>query len=756
MVFNFTQEPASSEMLYPSSYHLTTVLAGLAAGLVAGSLGAALAHADEPPHESETAREREASGAADAPAPARQEAGSAPADGADTAQPARAQDDSAAGAADPIDLGQGEVIVITGSRVEQARAATTVATEVITRDEIEGSGASSVAELLQKHPGIELQDGLQGSSVSIQGLDPRYVLILVDGKRVAGRVEGAVDLERYNLENIERIEVVKGASSALYGSDAIAGVVNIITRGAGRPLEAELSAQYGELGRLDGSGMVGVRRGSLQTRFSGGYHQGDGYDLEPATAHTTGSAYSQWQAANQTSISRGPLELTATLDYLRRDLRRVDSSIAGPVEITDDQDVEAQAILDRRSVVELATGSLRGQWQLAGNKHITTTLDYSLYRDQLAYDQREAEDLDRYEETFETQTGLSSQLDGSFGASHFITTGIEGMREFLDTPRLRERSGNTTCDPDDESAGCERTADRYRAAFFVQDEWQIASERSLIVVPGVRVDLDSQFGGHVSPKVALRWDPDASLTFRLSYGGGYRAPDFKQLYLCFENFNAGYFIVGNPALEPETSHNLNAGFEHRPHPRLWLSFNGFYNDLSQLITYLPVATAGQRDLPACSMNMLQAYSLANITSAFTRGGEVLLRAQPPLGALDGITIELGYVLTDSRDMETELPLPGVAWHRGSIKLGYELPEVGFEAKIRASLVGARPFPSIDEMQASPLYYAEPHALVDARVGQRIGKQLTFFAGVKNLLGEGDVRYLPVAPRMFYGGLTARY
>ena len=164
--------------------------------------------------------------------------------------------------------GDGEVIVISDSRRERPRTETTVATEVVTRDQIEESGARNVAELLADHPGLDVVRSLRGSAVRMQGLDPTYVLVLVDGERTLGRVGGALDLESFAVDQIERIEIVKGPSSALFGADALAGVINIITRDAERPVDGELRLTYGSLDSLAVSAGVGLRKGGWRGRTS--------------------------------------------------------------------------------------------------------------------------------------------------------------------------------------------------------------------------------------------------------------------------------------------------------------------------------------------------------------------------------------------------------------------------------------------------------------------------------------------------------
>ncbi|MCB1323298.1 MAG: TonB-dependent receptor plug domain-containing protein, partial [Leptospiraceae bacterium] len=108
-------------------------------------------------------------------------------------------------------------VVVTGERRETRLEDTTTRTEVITREDIEQQGSRNAAEILETQPGVEIRPAIRGRQIRLQGLDPQYVLILVNGMRVVGRVDNAIDLTRFKSEEIERIEIIKGPSSALYG-----------------------------------------------------------------------------------------------------------------------------------------------------------------------------------------------------------------------------------------------------------------------------------------------------------------------------------------------------------------------------------------------------------------------------------------------------------------------------------------------------------------------------------------------------------
>jgi outer membrane receptor for ferrienterochelin and colicins len=137
------------------------------------------------------------------------------------------------------------IIVVTGSRREQRLKDSTSMTEVISKKRIEQTGARNLGEVLQGQLGVDVVPFFGGSRVRMLGMDSQYVLFLVDSERIAGRLDNAVDLTRFKTQNIERIEIVKGSSSALYGADAMGGVINMITRETEKDQEYNLRTTYG-------------------------------------------------------------------------------------------------------------------------------------------------------------------------------------------------------------------------------------------------------------------------------------------------------------------------------------------------------------------------------------------------------------------------------------------------------------------------------------------------------------------------------
>jgi outer membrane receptor for ferrienterochelin and colicins len=546
-----------------------------------------------------------------------------------------------------------------------------------------------------------------GAVARIQGLDARYLLVLVNGERVAGRVDGAIDLSRFALEDVQRIEIVRGPSSALYGADAIGGVVNLITRRALRPWEGTVHLRHGALDTFDATGRGAMRRGAWGVSLSGGYHRRDAFDLNPSDAATDGSAIESGEASAHAAWHLGTtFTLTSRADWFMRNQRAVDTSVGG-------------AIFDRRNLTESFAFALAAALTLGAERDtkLRLSLWYTRYRDQFLRDQRGDDALDQYQQTHNQIANVSLQVDQAVGTRHQVTLGIEGYFEGLDADRLRNTPSL-----------------RQRVAFYAQDQWTLLVRPRLVFVPGFRYDTDSQFGSANTPKVQLRFDPRPGLAVRASFGMGFRAPSFQELYLFFENPSAAYLVEGNPTLSPERSRALNVGVEWRATRAIWTSLNLFRNDIDGLI----VATTTGPGREATR------YRYQNLDAAWTMGLELTARLRP----LPSVTIDLGYTLTATRDVAAARPLEGRALHRGNVGVQFRHAHTGTMLSGRLAVVGPRPFYSIASRDEAPTY-----ASLDLRLSYAPRRALSVFVGCDNVFDVGDSDVLRLTPRTLYVGVT---
>jgi len=608
--------------------------------------------------------------------------------------------------------------VVTGSRTERRLEDAVTPTEVITRAQIDATGARDLGALLQQHQGVELEYSFRGVGVRLQGLDPEYVLILVDGERVSGRIGNTIDLSRYSMRDVERIEIVKGPAAALYGSDAIGGVINLITRRVQNDWEGMLRASAGTREDYDFRGHGAMKRGPFELRLGGGYRQALSYDLDPRDAATSGPGFRRFDGdAALVFTPKDWIAITGKIGYLRRDENAIDISPTG-------------ATFDRRGRQEQFDASLKGVFTPTEKTHVTLRGRQSLFRDQLLQDQRGARDYDQYTQNVSRLWEAALQLDQKVG-QHTLTGGLELLSEILSSPRL--------------STG---HAEHQRYAALVQDEWDFLSEGGprLKVAPGIRVDVDTQFGAAASPRLALKLDPTSAFTIRASWGMGFRAPSFTELYLLFDNASVGYVVEGNPDLQPETSSSVNLAVDWRPPLQGFLvSASVFRTDLTNLIT------VNTNDTPNPDNPTL--YRYGNVASAYTQGLEVSGRARLSRGTY----FDLGYTFLDTRDNVLHRALEARAAHKVNASLTARYPSIGLEAMVRSSWVGPRPFyidADADGVQETK--WVKGYVDLEAQVSWTFRDWLRIFVHGFNLLNAGDATYLPRPPRGVLGGIEVRY
>ncbi len=605
------------------------------------------------------------------------------------------------------------VIVVTGTRTQRRLEDSPVAIEVLTLRDIEQTGGRTLAEVLDEQPGLDVVPTQGGLGIRLQGLDPKYVLIMVDGQRVNGRVDGAVDLSRFSVEDIEQIEIVRGASAALYGADALGGVIHIKTRPAVLETEADATISAGERGTFDGRVGAGMRRKTWGLRLSGSWRQADAFDLDSTDVSTDGSAKKALVVAGQGQWFAVPwLKMNTRLEYLRQDLDGVDSNSAG-------------AVFDRRNITETFSGSLQSEVTLGDGLGLDVQLSYGHFRDQFLFDQRGAQDADLIQETVDRSAQVNVLVHKAWG-DHRLTLGTEGLLEWLESERLDEGRGS-----------------RQRGAALVHEEWAVTP--TVALVAGARVDADSQFGLYPSPSVAARWSPREEIALRLSAGRGFRAPNFKELLLLFENPSANYLVQGNPELKPETSWNFNANAEWELRPGLSAFANVFYNNISGLISVESLASG--------NVGEVSRFTYLNLERAVTQGLETSVRWKPWTGARG----EVSYTLTDSLDVSRDRPLPGRARHRAGLKLAQGWKPWGLDGSVRGVWNSTRSFYQDPTGSGNEVeMMLDPYVSVDARLAWSPQPSLTLFVGGDNLLDAGEAILFPISPRRLYAGLTGRY
>lgn len=616
--------------------------------------------------------------------------------------------------------------VVTGTRTERRLEDAVVPTEVITKAQLEAIGAKNLEQLLLQQPGIEVEYSFRGAAVSLQGLGPEYVLVLIDGERVTGRVGNVLDLTRFSLRDVERIEIIKGPAAALYGSDAIGGVINLITRRPKKKLELMARGQGGvtmapsqglKFDQTDVRANAATKLGFFEGRVGGGYQSSGAFDLDPTDPATNGAGFTRWDVDGALAADFERFRVYAKADYLRRDLNAIDLTASG-------------ALFDRRQRSEQFSATVGAKATPWDGTNLALWGHTALFRDQLQQDQRGSTALDAYSASLDRLYTVDAQLDHRF-SDNTLTVGAQFLRELAYSSRL------------------DRKGERWRVGVFVQDEWDVLGKDDPLqikVMPGLRVDIDSQFGSAPSPRLAVKLDPHPRVTLRASYGWGFRAPSFQELYLIFENTSVGYVVEGNPDLRAETSQALNVAADVRLPLEGWVaSASFFHTDLTDLINI-------DSSAPIDPINPTR-FKYTNVAAAYAQGLEASLRMRLSRGTY----FDLTYVLTDARDAANNQPLQGRAVHKVSAQLTAKYRPTGLDFVLRATYFGPRAFYEDRNGDALPdLIWTRGMVSLDAQVTWRPFSWGSIFLGVQNLLGAGDPTYVPQPPRRIIAGAQLEY
>ena len=506
-------------------------------------------------------------------------------------------------------------VVVTGTRSEKMLKNVPVVTQVILARQMLNIGITNVAVALENMvPGLDLSQFGTRTAVTLQGMDAKYVLFLVDGERIAGEVNGDIDYSMLNLDNIDRIEVIKGASSSLYGSNAIGGVINIITRRISDSFDGKLYSRYSKYNELFSGGGFSMKKGIIGSGTNFNYSRSDGYDLTSDSPHDwTQNPYNSFNIRQKFEITPGPhLLITPYFGYYQ--------FIRG--------NVSARPVHDFYQDFNMG---IKGQYYLGNN-----SFTFSYYRDR--YNTFDIlEQLNNQKDVVSYDIIQTPRITGNFYISerNNLIAGLEYNYESLYSVRNEGGLKN-------ESEG----------VFYVQEDFYLGNK--LNIVAGIRASNHSSYGFNAAPKVSVLFK-QGFFNFRASAGTGFRSPSLKELYMNFDHFGEWY-IIGNPDLKPEKSKYLSGSVEFmRPWNNSTLTL--YRNSLSQMIT--------DRWLPD-SITLTRQYQ--NIASANVMGLDIYSRQK----ILKGLWISAGYSYINSHDNESGLQLYGTTRHSGHVAADFNL------------------------------------------------------------------------------------
>lgn len=596
-----------------------------------------------------------------------------------------------------------ERVTVTATRFETPLEDIGASVTVITAEDLERLQIRTVGDALRLVPGLTvLQSGSPGSttSVGIRGAQGSQIQVLVDGVRIKSTTTGTAEFADLTTDDVDRIEVLRGPQSTLYGADAIGGVVNIITRMGQGPSGGQVGASGGNYGtfrqRLAFQGTSGSFDWSL-----GGSHIGTAGGFPNDDFRETAGA------VQVGLVLPGDGRLAVRSRF---------QSAAKQIPF---KDVFPDFDANRRQRDRSDLGSIR--WSQPWTARWDSDLTLSGYRDQLDF--TDPADPGTPETSFGSR--INSRRLGAewynrvrFGSISSLTLGAEWRTEGGDNVGTFRREVSAR-------------------ALVVQDEVHLFDR--FVVTAGVRTDDHSTFGAETTPRVALSYAPPQSGTrLKGSWGRGFRAPTLNELF--FPAFPPCPSF-GNPDLRPETSRSFDAGIEQRIlRNRLRFEVTYFQNDFRDLIEFALIDPVN-----FC-------FQAQNVGRARTRGAEAAMTAVPTKDLL------LGLALTyqDTNDLETGLELRRFPRDRAVVTLSW----VGFRnAEIHAQVTSQS-----SQFEGSGLPRTAGYTTVDVGghrdLIRRAGSagSLRLFASVGNLMGRHyeEVQGFPALGRNFLAGAEFRF
>jgi outer membrane cobalamin receptor len=541
-------------------------------------------------------------------------------------------------AKESVDLGQ---LVITPSRIEESLEETDRKVEVITQKDIEESGAKDVSEVLSVLPSVSMTNygGLGAlKNIRMRGATPSQILILMDGKPLNSPRDGEVDLSTIPLDNIERIEVMPGAASSIYGSQAMGGTINIITKNPPKSgQKAEFTTRFGSFRTFIESLSQGARVGKFGYIVSGGYKSSEGF------------------RANSAFNSK---DFNSKFDYKLNDYNTIGASCGfyksragtpGPITSPDNDDIQVQL----KNYIDLSWDSKLDE---------KTGLYARVYND---YDRLEFSEnsagsifdtpLSRAIHTTKVR-GLDLRFDKELFDFYQLIAGYNYVQNLNDSTSSAKHNYNVN-------------------AAYLENQFNI-SDKAKLSLSG-RIDDYSNFGTEFNPSVNFLYNLWQDAKIHTSVAKSFRAPTFNDLYWPDEGW-----AKGNPDVKPEKGINYELGFDKKVNKYFSTGITYYRNDFSNLINWAP----DENDV----------WQPKNVGRATINGVELVNKFYP----LENLEIGLDYTFLCARDKKTNKYL--IYQPKNKIDFSLKYKEFhGFDFELVGNWIGQRFHDSANTIKVKP-------------------------------------------------------
>lgn len=652
-------------------------------------------------------------------------------------------------------------VVVSATRTLRQLSSLPLQVQLVKEKEIRSINSSRLSDILAEQNGLVTIPGhgrAGREGLQMQGLGAEYTLILIDEMPLIGRFVGQIDLNRVSIGNIKQVEIVKGASSSLYGSEALAGVINIITQIPEDGLRANVGYKKSSFATHDASMNVGYRNKKWDISSFFNLYGSDGYSLSDPKTPTVPPYYNTTARTKVGYRFNDKTNLNISGRYFLQDQQLHSGNFKGVSNITE---WNFHSKLNNR---------YNNKWSSYFEFYLTNykTAEYIPNRPDIANR--------RFDQIF-----LRPEVRGKYSPKK-NTDVIMGVGANL------ERAKNTIF-----------ISDPRMQSYYTYGQLDTYLTPKMNLIGGFRYDLHSEYTSQFSPKIALKYDFTDRISSKISVGYGYKAPDFEKLYYNFTNSNAGYSVLGYNAvitrlmemekngeistiyidkdnflkskLAPESSLSFNFGIDLKPFSNLKLQMNLFRNDIKNLIETRMIALkkSGQG-----------VYSFHNVEKVYTQGLEANVLYYP----INNLSLSVGYQLLYAKNKTAErqfeekkvyaknasgevfqlqtddyFGLFNRSRHSANVKIFYQVPRWDADFNIRAIYRGKYGVVDTNSNKYLDSYdeFVEGYTMLNIAANKHFGERYSIGIGVNNALDYTNPKYISnISGRIMYASMNINF
>ncbi len=621
-----------------------------------------------------------------------------------------------------------EQVTVTGTRTPHVLKKAPVLTQLISEDEIRSVDSETLPDILNVEiPGMEMANHGGIPVMNVMGLEAEYTLVLIDGERMAKTLHRTVDYSRINSANIERIEIVRGASSALYGSNAMGSVINIITKKPKKKWDISANARYQQRNEknhtqldldnsdddymidyfknmdrqnLNGNLSVGYSNKGFYSNTFVNYKTHDGFVLKSTKPI---EFYLEEQDLVLTDDELFSAGVSGFKDYtveqkIGFNKGKWDFGLTGSIYNHDEYDFSPDALHD---LYKSYRAGANAKYKLDGKSNIKFSHNADIYQ-RFDYSEKHESKSKEHQNAYHTSKLTYNTNLGK----HTILAELENLYEYLWT--------------DDRFGGLPGSKTTNHTVLVLQDQFQWVN--SLTFVAGIRTGYHTTFDFHASPSLTAKYSFN-SFNFRLSYARGFRSPDLKELYTNWSHLGM-FQIIGNEDLKPETNNYYSFSIDYvNEQQDLNATFIASYNDFKNKIDGLWT-------------NNDQEYRYVNFSEAQVLSIEALLKWK----FHKDFKLKAGYIFLDSKKSVDASDLSIMAPMAITTQLEYRFVKDNYQlvANLSGKITGEKEVPgTVDIVDSAydgyPSVVKYPgFSLWNINVNQYFGKHIKVGLGFRNL------------------------